>query len=67
MVRSAHLWRDRFWSCVAVIHSPERGPRRNYEILTYQFERGSVAEVEKRFAQACDYREKYPELTGSRG
>ena len=35
-----------------------------YEIRTYQIEPGSLAEVEKRFAEAYDYRKKYSELTG---
>ena len=35
-----------------------------YEIRTYQIEPGSLAEVEKRFGEAYDYRKKYSELTG---
>jgi NIPSNAP protein len=35
-----------------------------YEIRTYQIEPGSLAEVEKRFAEAYEYRKKYSELTG---
>ena len=35
-----------------------------YEIRTYQLAPGSVAEVEKRFGEAYQYRKKYSELTG---
>ncbi len=35
-----------------------------YEIRTYQIEPGSLAEVEKRFGEAYEYRKKYSELTG---
>jgi hypothetical protein len=35
-----------------------------YEIRTYQIEPGSLAEVEKRFGEAYEFRKKYSELTG---
>src|SRR5262252_10899499 len=35
-----------------------------YEIRTYGLTVGSLAEVEKRYAEAYDYRKKYSELTG---
>ncbi len=35
-----------------------------YEIRTYRIAPGSVAEVEKRFGEAYEYRKKYSELTG---
>src|SRR6266576_2554269 len=34
-----------------------------YEIRTYQIAPGSLAEVEKRFGEAYEYRKKYSELT----
>ena len=34
-----------------------------YEIRTYRIAPGSLAEVEKRFGEAYDYRKKYSELT----
>jgi hypothetical protein len=34
-----------------------------YEIRTYQIAPGSIAEVEKRFGEAYEYRKKYSELT----
>ena len=34
-----------------------------YEIRTYQIAPGSLAEVEKRFGDAYEYRKKYSELT----
>jgi hypothetical protein len=35
-----------------------------YEIRTYRIAPGSLAEVEKRFGEAYEYRKKYSELTG---
>lgn len=35
-----------------------------YEIRTYRIAPGSLAEVEKRFAEGYEYRKKYSELTG---
>jgi hypothetical protein len=41
-----------------------KGAEMIYEIRTYQLAPGSVAEVEKRFGEAYQYRKKYSELTG---
>jgi hypothetical protein len=35
-----------------------------YEVRTYRIAPGSLAEVEKRFGEAYEYRKKYSELTG---
>jgi len=35
-----------------------------YEIRTYGLTVGSLAEVEKRYAEAYEHRKKYSELTG---
>jgi len=45
--------------------NPDRRKESNviYEIRTYQIAPGSLAEVEKRFGDAYQYRKKYSELT----
>src|SRR5438132_2889532 len=40
-----------------------KGARMIYEIRTYQIAPGSLAEVEKRFGEAYEYRKKYSPLT----
>src|SRR6185503_15340438 len=45
-------------------HSDERSRTMIYEIRTYTLNPGSVAEAEKRFGEAYEYRKKYSELTG---
>src|SRR6185503_15492838 len=54
--------RGRWHSAATQTH--ERSRSMIYEIRTYQIEPGSLTEVEKRFAEAYDYRKKYSELTG---
>src|SRR5438093_2817198 len=42
---------------------PERSHSVIYEIRTYRIAPGSLADVEKRFGEAYEYRKKYSELT----
>jgi hypothetical protein len=52
-------------SAASGIGTPHRGkePDVIYEIRTYRIAPGSLAEVEKRFGEAYEYRKKYSELT----
>src|SRR2546422_232628 len=55
-------------SCWRTVYYARTSHRRKepsmiYEIRTYRIAAGSLAEVEKRFGEAYEYRKKYSELT----